>query len=335
MTRLNNSGRSKTDHFSVLSLDTPGADGLHNLRTLKTSGYSGTRGDNVLDLHGFDVDVIGGNALRLWAVNHRPPLDPVTGSEVDAAIVGANSTVEVFEIERHGDTLQHIETYADALIQTPNRVTPTGENGFVMTNDKSVKGKYIKPTKRACCQLANSVRRIVGFRRELDLFVGGGFLVHCQSSFCQRAIPADQTLKYPNGIIRNIHDGLYYVPSSADGRIYVYSLMPQGTLSHVDTIFVGQPMDNLSVDSKGDIFAAAFPKALAVFKSFDDPHGTQVPSAVFRIRREEGGYVVHKVIEDRDSEALNMVTGVVHDVKTGRLWAGGVHAPFITVCEPK
>ncbi|MCJ1444862.1 MAG: hypothetical protein MMC23_005365 [Stictis urceolatum] len=310
--RLNRTGRAKTDHFSVLDLDEPGKDGLFGLRTLKTSGYAGTNGDGVLDLHGFDAEAIGGSKLRFWVVNHRPPLDLTTGKEIDAFKTGLNSTIEVFELPRSGDTLEHKYTYAHPQIRTPNRLAATGENGFVMTNDKSVK---------------------VGFRRELDLLIGGGNLVHCEAGRCQPGISG--TLKFPNGITRSHKDGLYYVPSSADGTVTVFTQMPQGTLAQVDKIFVGQPMDNLAVDKNGDVWAAAFPKVLQLFSGFEDPFDTRTPSAAFRIRKVGEGYEVEKAIEDRDGEVLPAATSVVHDATTGRLFFGGVFSPFVTVCDPK
>lgn len=102
-------------------------------------------------------------------------------------------------------------------------------------------------------------------------------------------------------------------------------------------------MDNLSVDSKGDIYVAAFPKVLALMQAIDGPakpkgRRVEIPSTVFRVRRVGGeggeGYVVEKVLEDVEGQVLPGSTVVLHDVKTGSLWMGGVASPFITVCEP-
>jgi len=270
-----------------------------------------------MDLHGFDVEPIGasksigGIKLRFWAVNHRPPVG-LTGELLDTAKVGLNSTVEVFEHVRGTDKLQWVRTYANEQIRTPNRVAATGNNGFVMTNDQSTKA---------------------GARRLFDPLIGGGNLIHCGPSTCQPAIPG--TLVYPNGLTRNHHDGLYYVPSSVSGIVHVYSLNAKNTLTWVEKIPLGMPLDNLSVDSNGDIYAAGFPKMLAMMQGFDDPVNSRAPSTVIRARKTASGWKVEKVIEDRDGEVLPAATSVVHDVKTGRLFLGGVFSPFITVCEPK
>jgi hypothetical protein len=115
------------------------------------------------------------------------------------------------------------------------------------------------------------------------------------------------------------------------------------------------PIDNLSVDSKGDVYVAGFPDILGVLKAMKNSgKETDVASSVFRIRmilvgdeeaekefrfkEGQGGrveHVVEKVIEDRDGKALPAASTVVHDVKTGNLWLSGFASKFITVCESK
>lgn len=74
-------------------------------------------------------------------------------------------------------------------------------------------------------------------------------------------------------------------------------------------------MDNLSVDSNGDIFAASFPHLYKTARSFDDPFAVNPPSAVFRIRKLDGGeYEVKKMLED-DGGVLPGSTVAVHDPK--------------------
>lgn len=53
--------------------------------------------------------------------------------------MGANATVEVFELTRGSDRMIHVNTVADTAIATPNKVAATGDGGFLLTNDKSSK----------------------------------------------------------------------------------------------------------------------------------------------------------------------------------------------------
>jgi hypothetical protein len=64
-----------------------------------------------------------------------------------------------------------------------------------------------------------------------------------------------------------------------------------------------------------------------------------VPSTVYRIRNlgdsRAPRFDVRKVLEDGAGIVLPGSTAVVHDVKTGKLFMGGVGSPFMAVCAPK
>jgi arylesterase / paraoxonase len=106
--------------------------------------FSGIRGDKTLNLHGFDVRVDDDTgALHILLINHRPPIDPENGEPLDAKVFGANSTIEHFRTEVGCDTMRHVKTYADPLIQTPNRVAWVTDHSFVFTNYHSVKVGFV------------------------------------------------------------------------------------------------------------------------------------------------------------------------------------------------
>lgn len=138
------------------------------------------------------------------------------------------------------------------------------------------------------------------------------------------------------------------MPSTADGTIRVFSLSQDRFLEQVTEIKAPYPIDNLSVDKNGDIFAATFPQVYKWSKSSRDPFSNIVPSSVFRIRKSGKGYkgterkahsevdaeyAVEKVLED-DGSVLPGTTIAIHDAETGRYFLAGVMSPFITICEP-
>jgi arylesterase / paraoxonase len=140
---FNISARNLKDGMYVMDINAPGGYGS-DIKHLSTGKYSGTLGDKALDLHGFHVSVSSrpGSALvnlHLLLVNHRPPVDTVAGEYLDATKVGANSTIEVFDVALGKSEMTHRKTIAHELIQTPNRVVATGEGGMLITNDKSAK----------------------------------------------------------------------------------------------------------------------------------------------------------------------------------------------------
>ena len=161
-------------------------------------------------------------------------------------------------------------------------------------------------------------------RRGLDLLIGGGSLAFCGRTECH--IAAIGSFNYPNGMTKG-SDGLYYVPNSGKDEISVMKLLPDLTMKKVDVIRVGMPIDNLSVDKVGDIYAAAFPDPLILLKSLEDPYNLDAPSTIWRIRKVGSKYDIHKVLEDKEAKIMGGATIARHDVKTGRLFIGGM--PFL------
>ena len=155
-------------------------------------------------------------------------------------------------------------------------------------------------------------------------------------------------LNFPNGIIRS-QDGLIYVVHLIKRKIEVYRLLADGALEHIDSIDTPYPVDNLSIDSEGDIYAAAFPKAYTIFDVYDGKP-VHPPTSVFKISRKEKsrkgslkqkdaktytkGYVVEKVLEDNGS-LLPASTKAIHDPKTGSIFLSGIVSRFIAVCKPR
>lgn len=141
--RLNISGRGLADRIAIL--DTRGEGSLESrLQWMKTENFSGNNGDGTFNLHGFDIrpDPKTGT-LRILLVNHRPPIDPLTGAPLDAVTLGANSTIELFHTQVGSVSMKHIKTYADPAIQTPNQVAWVNDDDFLFTNDHSAKVGFV------------------------------------------------------------------------------------------------------------------------------------------------------------------------------------------------
>ncbi|KAJ5312542.1 hypothetical protein N7508_003372 [Penicillium antarcticum] len=312
--RYNISARSRTDHIAVIDVDQPGSDGLYGLRQLKIGGYH-----EDLDLHGFDVRNIDGR-LRFWLINHRPPVDPVTGKFLDAPAVGANSTVEIFDLDPTLETLEHVKTVISDAIITPNGVAVEEDGlGFVITNDHDTK---------------------TGTFRGLEIFFGGGSLAYCRFDTGKCHIAADKVFSMANGIAHD-KNGRYYVAHSVTGLITVHELI-NDELVLIESINTGYPIDNLSLDIDGNLIAAAFPDSIAFVKSTMDPYNVVAPATILSINdianqlKKLGKNVkVSKLVEDRDAKSLPSSTVAVHDVKGHKLFLAGIFSPFITICEQR
>ncbi|KAJ8064737.1 hypothetical protein OCU04_007055 [Sclerotinia nivalis] len=330
--RLNASGRGLTDKIAIL--DTRGNGSLESrLQWMKTENFSGNNGDGTFDLHGFDIRPDAKtDTLRILLVNHRIPIDPTTGASLDAVSLGANSTIELFHSKIGSGSMRHVRTYADPAIQTPNQVAWVDDDAFVFTNDHSAK---------------------VGLRRHFDLLLGGGSIGYCDSNVNHCNVAYSSGLGGPNGVVTG-RDGLIYVPNPLLHEIQIFSLTEEKALLKLDTLQTPYPVDNMSVDENGDIIAASLPQ---IYKWAQNLNGrsVKIPTAAVRIRRKgvdfermmregmrEGkdlgkstdGYVVETVVED-DGTILSAATVAVHDVRTGKLYLGGVTTPFIMTCEMK
>ena len=143
MDRLDISSRGLTgSHVSVLELDSVVGDEF-KLRRLEPKGYAEPAGgDTILAIFGFKGEIVGASKLRFWMVNHRYPVEATRDGEtlLDPYQVGANSTVEVFDVDRGRSEMVHVKTFSSGVIETPNNLVLTGDGEFFVTNDHSAKG---------------------------------------------------------------------------------------------------------------------------------------------------------------------------------------------------
>lgn len=101
-------------------------------------------------------------------------------------------------------------------------------------------------------------------------------------------------------------------------------------MQRVHYIDLDYPIDNLSEDANGDIWAATLPKGMEAMASFNDPLSLKAaPSTVWRVRRlhrdvpDKYRYELSKIIEDGAGEMLPGLTTVIHDARTGTLFMSG------------
>ena len=323
ISHLDVSGRKPTGaEFIAIDIDSFGTNGFFSHRTIVPRGSYGARGDAILDTVGFTGESIDDSTIHFYF----PNVAPYHGTFFDAKEMGANATVEVFEFKRGNDEMKHLRTIHSPAVWSPNRPAAVGGGAFLVTNDHGVK---------------------VGWKKQLEPVIGGGTVAYCSyTGDCHSAtlppgIDIRKNLKFPNGIAKG-HDGLIYVPSSADGTVKVFALQPNQTLTQLHTIRVGMPLDNISPDARGDLWVPGFPDTLQTYKGMANPYEHISPATVFRITKgksetgvEKLEYEVKKVIEDKESKVINGATTVVHDVKTRRLFLGGAVAPYLVICEPR
>lgn len=163
------SGRTPNGRFVALNIDSPGPDGNYGAIRLQITGnYIGPAGSKAIDPNGFDVEVLPNNRLRFWMTNLRPPVDVISGEYLDATNIGANATVESFELVRGEDTLKWTGTFGanDGVVHSANNVAADLNGGFVVSNDHSTPCRVWSPFPRNSShrvRIANYVPQLVWY----------------------------------------------------------------------------------------------------------------------------------------------------------------------------
>ncbi|KAJ7579296.1 hypothetical protein C8J56DRAFT_965373 [Mycena floridula] len=266
--------------------------------------------DATLGTHGMDVVTSSSNPKKLFVylVNHRINGDPT--------LVGADSVIEIFETAIGSDTLNHIRTIRDPLILTPNDVvgSPDGKS-FYFTND--------------CASKTGALRDI------RNIFTASTNVVHCHlDEGCKVAISG---LPSSNGIAE-ASNGTIYVASVLGGSLRVLEQQQDHSLVVTDVITSEYPMDNLSIDQDGAVWAAAFVKQFSMLKSMKDGK-TKSPVAALKFTINRGPkaffgekFSVDKPFED-DGNLVSGATSIVHDAKRSVLFIHGIVSSGLSVCK--
>ncbi|KAJ7647870.1 hypothetical protein FB45DRAFT_894654 [Roridomyces roridus] len=263
--------------------------------------------------HGMDVVPSSSNPseLFIYAVNHRRP--------TDAAHVEANSTIEIFKTSVGSKTLTHLRTvYDPSVIWTPNDVIGAADGrSFFFTNDHTWK---------------------TGPREILSLLgIEAGSVGYCHvDEGCKIAYPR---LQGANGIARaSPSNDTIFVGHAKFRDIRVFERQADNTLRKTHTIPMDRPVDNLSVDKDGAVWAAAFPFPLRIIEHIANP-SVLSPTSAHAIVQNTGldafygeRYRVEKRFED-DGTLASGTTSVVHDAERGLLFLHGIAAPHLTVCK--
>ncbi|KAJ7718590.1 hypothetical protein DFH07DRAFT_1011604 [Mycena maculata] len=267
-----------------------------------------------LSVHGMDVvpSADDPRELFIYAVNHRRPADAPDA----ASKIGADSTIEVFKTSVGSAVLTHLHTVRDPAIITPNDIAGSS-NGreFFFTNDHASKTSLLRHLAVLGLQAGS-----VGY---CDVHTG-----------CKIAIPS---LQGANGIARAPNNDTIFVGSALHGGIYVLERQADNALLKTHTIATDRPLDNLSVDEEGVVWAATFPYGLTMLKHIVNATLLSPASAHAVVRNTGPGsfygekFRVEKVFEDNGTVARG-TTSVVHDAVRRRLFLHGISAPHLTVC---
>lgn len=184
----------------------------------------------------------------------------------------AANAVELYEVAGNGD-LNHLETFAERRLTSPNNVVAVGPRQFYVTND-------VRPGRNA--PIANL---------HFLMNIGSGEIFYVDGDVWRVAA---EGLRFANGLALS-KDGLtLYAAETAGNALKVYDRDPQtGILALSKTIALGASPDNINVDGAGAVWVGALPKPLAVPRLARDADAT-APSEVLRIGPDGAAHTVYR-----------------------------------------
>ncbi|KAF8312468.1 calcium-dependent phosphotriesterase [Clavulina sp. PMI_390] len=285
---------------------------------LTISGFTDPRG---LRLHGMDVVPSASSPNELWVylVNHRPHTGDKAGKDAE---FGADEAIEVFKTTVGSTVLTHVHTFEDptaSVIITPNDIAGSDDGqSLYFTNDHGLRtGKWHRMARAWFSTKVTSVG-------------------YCNvKTGCKIAVAG---LPGTNGLVKT-QDGTIWVASTSDGYIRGFSQQADNSLALVEKVYVGRLMDNLTVDTNGNIYAAVVVGSpLEADTFFADPIHNRMRSAAYNISLNTGRdayfgekWKVEKIFED-DGQLMSGVTTAFYDPKAKLMYYSGAFAPWSLVC---
>ncbi len=208
-----------------------------------------------------------GDSTLLFVVNH-----PRANLWGDVPGEGPAHAIEVYAVE--GAQLTHRRRIVGDLLVTPNDVAPVGPNEFYVTNDHGSGD--------------TTTRKLEDYLR-----IAAAHLVYFDGSELTR-IAGDY--HYANGVAVSRDGTELYLAASTDRAVFVFDRDPvSSALTLKSEIFADTGVDNINIDSDGDLWIGAHPKLLTLTSHMSDPN-VPSPSQVLRMRRgDDGGFTVEEV----------------------------------------
>ncbi|MBL4905196.1 MAG: SMP-30/gluconolactonase/LRE family protein, partial [Flavobacteriaceae bacterium] len=167
-------------------------------------------------------------------------------------------SIEKFTFD--GDQLIHQKTLTDPSMISPNDVVMIDENRFYFTNDH----KYTE-----------------GFGRFLEDY-GGRAISNVVYFDGEQYKEVANGIAYANGINFDSNRNLLFVASPRGFLINVYKRNENGSLNFIEDIPCGFGVDNIEIDSQGNLWVGGHPNLLR-FASYAKGKDTTSPSEIVKI----------------------------------------------------
>ena len=243
--------------------------------------------------HGISVWRSAAGRVYLLAVSHRQQ--------------PRGHAVERFEWR--DDSLVHIGTVMDAAVMTsPNDVAAVDGERFYVTNDHGYAEEGLQRT------LEDYLQRSIS---TVNYFDG------------KRMRKVAEGLAFANGIALASDGSSVHVAATTGRKLFTYERdTTNGALRKRAETSLGTGVDNIDIDSKGDLWIGCHPQLLK-FVAYSKDAAKASPSQVLRLRPiKDGGFAVEEVMLNDGVEYSGSSVAVAF---RDRILVGSVFDPFLLI----
>ena len=239
--------------------------------------------------HGISLYVGDDGQNKLFVVNHA----------------SGRHSIEVFNLVNGNTT--HQKTIRDPLLISPNDIVAVGPNKFYVTNDHKYSSGLMKTVEDyGRLSLSNVV------------YYDGSLFSEAATGF-----------GYANGINISPDNRTVYVATTTAGSLHVLNRdLDSGKLTAQKTIELGTGLDNIEIDSKGDLWIGSHPKLLSFVGHSKDPEKLS-PSQVLHLLP-QNNYSFKEVYLNLGEELSG---SSVAAVRGKRMLIGSVFDPRFLDCQ--
>jgi arylesterase/paraoxonase len=223
------------------------------------------------------------------------------------------SEIMLFDVT--GDTAADIvltprRTINDPLLHDLNDVTLVSHEAFYATNDHGSETEF-------------------GEQLETWLLLPRATVTYYDGNVAKTVATG---LNYANGINRNADASEIYVTETTGRKLQTFRRdATTGALAHIHELFVPMGLDNIDIDSQGDLWIGAHPRLLDFVAHAQDPKKLS-PSAVVRVKP-AGDDTSYETIYLNTGEELSASSVAVHE--NGHLVIGAVFDAKFLSCSLK
>lgn len=198
--------------------------------------------------HGISLFTAADGTQTLFVINHA---------------FGAGEFIEVFEKPSGQSLFDHIDTLTSPLLIEPNDLVAVGNRQFYVANDSGAR---------------NGLERMA----EMVFAVGLSPLVYFNGATFENVV---DDLKSSGGINVNLAKSELYVGETMGESIRIFKLAPdRSVVKEIDAIALNSGVDNLDLDSDGNIWIANHINTVSLVRHFANaafPAPTQVQRISF------------------------------------------------------